>query len=261
MFNQNNTKLNFNFLPKLVPACFLYLPFMGCDVSLAPEQPHVVCDFDLDGVPDRDDLDDDNDGILDEIETTTDLDGDKIVNLQDRDSDGDGIPDLIEATGVDKDGNGVLDPWDEWDDENRNGLHDEYEVEPLVTKNEQDGRKIWKSYNGFGLINLDQDEDGIPNFWDKDSDNDGLSDSEEVGFKSLLEELQDANADGFDDRLVGKIYTSGDKEGRSGHPEIGSGRLGLYVSTQPDGAAGLQNGIPDIDDNDNGIPDFLEKVD
>lgn len=220
----------------------------------------MVFDFDLDGIQDDVDLDDDNDGIPDEIETTADLDADLVPNHQDRDSDGDGINDLIEATGVDKDGDGILDPWDEWTDENRNGFHDEYETEPLVSFMEENGVKAWRNHADDGDILLDQDGDHLPNFWDLDSDNDGQSDREECGNRFAGTKLTDSNADGFDDRLVGHIYTQGDEKERSGHPEIGNDKLGLYQSNYADGTVGLLNGKPDIDDNGNGIPDFLDKT-
>lgn len=160
---------------------FFLLPFIGCQNEIAVRPLDSTFDFDSDGVADSNDLDDDNDGIPDEIETTADLDSDKIGNHHDRDSDGDGIPDLIEATGVDKDGDGILDLWDEWEDENSNGLHDEYEIEPLVERKNINGKVVWFSHHERNQILVDQDGDGIPNFWDADSDNDGITDSIEIG--------------------------------------------------------------------------------
>ncbi|GAB3991969.1 hypothetical protein GCM10028807_23780 [Spirosoma daeguense] len=57
-----------------------------------------VLDTDGDGVPNGIDIDDDNDGIVDDSEgVLADPDGDGIANALDLDSDGDGIPDNIEA--------------------------------------------------------------------------------------------------------------------------------------------------------------------
>ena len=61
---------------------------------------------DLDGVPDYLDLDSDNDGILDSVETATDFDGDGIKNYRDLDSDGDLCNDVIEAGFLDPEGDG-----------------------------------------------------------------------------------------------------------------------------------------------------------
>jgi len=57
----------------------------------------LLADFDSDGIPDIDDIDDDNDGILDAEEGTTDIDNDNIPNYLDLDSDGDGCSDALEA--------------------------------------------------------------------------------------------------------------------------------------------------------------------
>jgi len=59
-------------------------------------------------VIDRIDVDDDNDGILDEFEFTLDDDGDGIPNHFDLDVDNDGCFDVIEAGFTDGDGDGIL---------------------------------------------------------------------------------------------------------------------------------------------------------
>ena len=65
-------------------------------------------DFDLDGISDSDDFDDDNDGIYDEWEGDIDTDGDGLVNRLDLDSDNDGCLDVVEAGYTDPDDNGIL---------------------------------------------------------------------------------------------------------------------------------------------------------
>ncbi|RTZ05156.1 T9SS type B sorting domain-containing protein [Flavobacterium bomense] len=65
-------------------------------------------DTDLDSVPDYLDLDSDNDGILDSIETGNDLDSDGIRNYRDLDADGDLCNDVIEAGFLDPNNDGVL---------------------------------------------------------------------------------------------------------------------------------------------------------
>ena len=71
-------------------------------------------DWDGDGVTDRIDVDDDNDGILDTTEGTADTDGDTIPDQYDLDSDDDGITDCTEASAPgapnpDADGDGLID--------------------------------------------------------------------------------------------------------------------------------------------------------
>jgi gliding motility-associated-like protein len=65
-------------------------------------------DTDGDDIPDYLDLDSDNDGILDSVETGNDLDTDGIRNYRDLDSDGDGCSDVIEAGFLDPDNDGLL---------------------------------------------------------------------------------------------------------------------------------------------------------
>jgi gliding motility-associated-like protein len=65
-------------------------------------------DTDGDNIPDYLDLDSDNDGILDSVETGNDLDSDGIRNYRDLDSDGDLCSDVIEAGFLDPDNDGLL---------------------------------------------------------------------------------------------------------------------------------------------------------
>ena len=65
-------------------------------------------DCDGDGLINRIDVDDDNDGILDVDELFEDLDLDGIPNTFDLDSDGDGCFDTLEASYTDADDNGLL---------------------------------------------------------------------------------------------------------------------------------------------------------
>ena len=68
----------------------------------------IFLDNDKDGIIDEIDLDDDNDGILDSLETEGDTDGDGIPNHFDLDSDGDGCLDAVEAGFGDGDDDGAL---------------------------------------------------------------------------------------------------------------------------------------------------------
>ena len=64
---------------------------------LLADLPDELTDTDGDGVPDINDLDRDNDGIMNVVETNQDLDGDGLSNELDTDSDGDGCLDSVEA--------------------------------------------------------------------------------------------------------------------------------------------------------------------
>lgn len=163
-------------------------------------------DSDNDGTIDRLDRDADNDGIPDSMEmglprpsgvdadmngmddafdawleawdgVERDSDGDGIPDRLDNDSDNDGIPDaeevlLVNLVGADSDGDGIDDAIDVdvtgGTDANGDGIDD-------------------------ALVRIvDTDGDGLEDFRDPDSDNDGIMDGDENG---------DFNGDGINDRL------------------------------------------------------------
>ena len=133
-------------------------------------------DTDGDNIPDRFDIDDDNDGILDIDEDaygSDDFDGDGIVNRLDSDSDNDGIFDLIEVGlaqyDVNSDGRIDMDEALE-SDSNLNGLIDVIEA---------------STDQSIVVLNDHQcDLDSLPNPYDLDSDNDGLPDSYESALRT-----------------------------------------------------------------------------
>ena len=177
-------------------------------------------DTDGDGVPDKDDMDDDGDGILDIVEKGIDTDGDGIPNKLDIDSDNDGILDNVEAqssknfippSGKDVDGN---------------GLDDAYEDTP-------------GSCNG--LTPIDTDHDYVPDYLDIDSDNDSILDNVEAQpTKTYIAPCGiDSDGNGLDDHYEscpggGEGITPVDTDG-DGHPDF-----------------------RDIDSDDDGIVDIAE---
>ena len=93
------------------------------------------------------------------------------------------------------------------------GLHDEHDPDQT----------------GNNLPLPDTDNDGTPDFLDRDSDNDGRTDAEEAGGldedgDGIHDELEDLNRDGLADAC---------------HPDTGTP-------------------LPILDLNSNGVPDFLE---
>ena len=140
-------------------------------------------DTDGDGTPDYLDRDSDNDGIPDAREAgaepavPADTDGDGIPNYRDLDSDADGLPDRLEGgvTGVDTDGDGIDNAFDVntlgGTDLNNDGVDDS--VFPVST-----------------------DPDGVPDYLDTDSDNDGILDTREGNVTGT-----DTDSDGIDDAL------------------------------------------------------------
>lgn len=198
-----------------------------------------------------------------------DFDGDGIPDIYDLDSDNDGIADLIEVGGVDTDGDGQIDAA-EFTDFDGNGLHDEYDTVPLVYTDEDtvgdDGRADDNDGDGSVFNLIDVDRDGAPNQRDTDADNDNINDIVETGYAALdinndgvIDVITDINTDGFNDGSVGQIFTEGDGLNNDGRPED-SADVGTsnYGSAQPDGTFGQSNGEPDLDDDGDGIPNFLD---
>ncbi len=210
-------------------------------------------DTDGDGVDDYLDIDDDNDGILTATEGTTNSDGDSFPNYLDQDSDGDGIADNVEAQstagyitpdGVDTDGDGLDDAYDNFDD---------------LTVNDPDNNG--GTTNGIQPIDSDSGivgADGNPDYIDNDSDGDNVPDSIE-GHDLDNDGIQDnfpttdVDNDGLNDAYDGDTSGFGDPNG-------------LIVTTDPstdlpdtDGTEDVN--YRDIDDDGDGIHTRFEDLD
>jgi len=195
-------------------------------------------DNDGDGINDDVDLDDDNDGIpdTDEGNGLTDTDGDGIPDSLDLDSDNDGVPDIIEAGGIDTDGDGHVDyptPGDPTSmvDTNNDGLED--------------------GIAAATLPDLDSDNDGIKDRLDLDSDNDGIADVTEAGGTDtdgdgILDAFVDADDDGFAD----SIDTDDDST-------PGVGDQGAALPNPDTDNDGVDDRI-DVDSDNDGITDVTE---
>ena len=179
----------------------------------------VENDNDCDGVVNRLDLDNDNDGILDSDEGNGMLD-----------SDSDGIPDNFD---IDADNDGISDN-EEWQmeghyirpseiDANHNGWDDAYDIE----------------MKGVYYKPEDTDLNGIPDFIDEDSDGDNISDHTE-GFDKDGDELAD----------ILPVNIDNDYDGLDDAYDIVScWSLGCN-------AAGSNSPLPDL--NKNGVRDWRE---
>lgn len=135
-----------------------------------------------------------------------DTDGDGIDDAHDLDSDNDGIPDRVEALG-------------------------NLSVSPALTDNNQDGLD---DAFGLGINPNDNDADGIANFVDLDSDNDGIYDLIEAGHN-----LTDSNQDGKIDGL---------------NPAFGANGLANALETAAESGI-LNYAVADTDNN--GIRNYL----
>ncbi|MCB9654569.1 MAG: hypothetical protein H6729_10625 [Deltaproteobacteria bacterium] len=137
-------------------------------------------DTDFDGIPDFRDLDADGDWISDAEEGTGDLDRDGIPNFRDIDSDGDGILDRDEA--------GDSDPASAAVDTDQDGTPDFLDLD-------SDNDTIADATEST----RDGDADGIPDYLDDDSDQDGHLDRDEVTDDDLATPPDDTDGDGIFD--------------------------------------------------------------
>ncbi|WP_321996537.1 gliding motility-associated C-terminal domain-containing protein [Draconibacterium orientale] len=209
----------------------------NCDTAEVTIQ--VLVDTDCDGVPDLDDLDDDDDGILDIIEeenaldqTSLDSDGDGIVDRLDIDSDNDGIVDNIEwQSTIAEDG--------------------EYDyIFPLGTDSNNDG---WDdaydpSSNGITYEPWDMDLDGTPDYLDTNTDNEGEDDIvegwDEFPNDSIADVSyigSDADGDGLDDAY--DTYNTTTEEWVPGQNAIGSDAY--LQDTDDDGVRDWRDAVDD----------------
>ena len=125
----------------------------------------------------------------------TDTDGDGIVDACDLDSDNDGISDLVESgdtagINLDADSNGTI-SLSEGADSDSDGLLDVFEDGNLASNT--------------GTIPQDGDSDGIANYIDIDSDNDGIVDLLEQQTTSGFVDVADAGTGNTDDDSDGVL--------------------------------------------------------
>ncbi len=206
-------------------------------------------DADFDGIPDwRDsDIPGFTDTNSDGVDDRFDFDRDGIPNQYDRDSDNDGIPDVVEAYGVDTNGDGVIDSYTDTD---ADGFSQNV-----------DGNNTGHLLSGSGLNIPDLDGDGLPNYFDTDSDNDGIPDIIEAGGTDANNDgrvdgtFTDTDADGFLDALDGSIVGSTPLL-RTGVDPLGNGRAGSYPNKNFDGDKRANPYDPDSDGD--GIADVIE---
>ena len=214
-------------------------------ILMAPVVPAMAQagpDNDGDGIANQHDLDDDNDGILDVNEGLVDADNNGVPDAASTDTDGDGTPDVLD---LDSDNDGVLDNLEARADRNAvkaldldpngavdisfpvgsNGIPDVLETSPD---------------SGVLTYNLlDTDSDGMPDFRDTDSDNDGIFDLAEAG--------------GNDNNADGRIDSFSDADGKGVDDSVQSSALPIF-DTDGDGVLDFR----DTDSDADGIPDAVE---
>ncbi|MGB4844997.1 MAG: T9SS type A sorting domain-containing protein [Ferruginibacter sp.] len=202
-------------------------------------------DADNDGIPNFQDtdfwkgwLDTNADGVNDKADK--DLDG--IPNQYDLDSDNDGIPDVVESYGVDTDGDGIIDNYTDTDND---GFSQNVDA---------NNTGVNGSSNGLGA--QDFDADGIPNYLDLDSDNDGIPDIVEsygadTNNDALVDGFADTNGDGIADNFL--LATAILKTGVDANND---GRADNYPNKNKD--QDFRPNAYDMDSDGDGIVDVIE---
>ena len=177
------------------------------DAQECPSYPTNCPDFDNDGLADYLDNnnDSDDDGIKDGDEDSN-LDGDNNPATNPRDTDNDGTPDYLDT---DSDGDGINDA-DERNapyvstslkDSDNDGIPDVIDstVDSANLPGDADNDGILDSVECASLPCRDTDGDGVPDYTDTDSDNDKISDADELG--SDPSNPLDSDGDGVFDYL------------------------------------------------------------
>lgn len=193
-------------------------------------------------------IDTNGDGVNDNMDT----DKDGIPDFIDKDSDNDGIPDVVESWGVDANGDGTI---DNYTDPDNDGL----------SQNVDASNGVAGSGNGLGAIDLDGD--GIPNYRDLDSDNDGIPDVLEAretdsNNDGQVDNFTDTDLDGFADSVDGDVGNDGIAENsantllKTGADTNGDGRSDSYPYKNFDNDS--RANPYDLDSDNDGISDCRE---
>ncbi len=255
---------------------------LGSDLSV---------DSDDDGVLDYEDPDfvgcddDDDNGVCDTLPADVDFDGDGIANHLDLDADGDGIVDNVEAGGMDADGDGIV---DDFVDIDGNGLDDGLMATPLPLTN-TDGE------GNADFLELDSDADGLPDATEgHDADHDGIPDVEPSGSDTdgdglddafdpgctvatcgldgvpaptpdldgdMRPDFQDTDDDGDGRSTADELQDADDYEGPApDSSDVDEDGLPNWFDTDSDddGATDMSENVGDLDNDDNGILDYLD---
>ena len=249
-------------------------------------------DSDGDGQPNYKDIDSDNDGIPDIIESRTgyiDSDGDGIDDMYDADfigidnnadniqdsakaidSDGDGLPDYLDT---DSDNDRIPDTLEATlsQDSNGNGIDDAFDVSQTGGI-DNNGDHIDDRH-----ITLQTHNDGLPNYLDRDSDQDGISDTIESGasgvdindngiddaFDALLTAGTDTNADG----IIDDALQDDDGDGAANLHDLDADNDGIPDVDESGGIDNNRDGMTDngkitqlplVDVDEDSIPDYLD---
>ncbi len=213
-------------------------------------------DNDDDGVNDQIDLDSDNDGIMDVVEFGgDDADGDGQVGSAPAQVDSKGLYQNGGLPAIDTDGDGVPNQHDL--DSDNDGIPDVTEAGGSDPDGDGTAGSGATAVNEQGVDIIlnpgDIDSDSILDPYDPDSDGDGIFDLVEAGGpdtdnNGLVDGFTDTNGDGFDDAITMQALPL---------PDSDADGIADFRDTDDSDNDGIADTI-DIDDDNDGIPDALE---
>jgi uncharacterized repeat protein (TIGR01451 family) len=181
------------------------------------------------------DIDDDNDGIPDYVET--------MIPAALADHDSDGVPNWNDAQypgRVDYNGDGVDDRFDAGADADNDGIPNYYDTDFTF------GGSFIDVNNDRLNDRYDKDLDGIINQYDLDSDNDGIPDVVEsygadANGDAIIDNYTDTDGDGFSQNVDGSNGGSTGSGNGLGAIDLDGDTVPNFLDTDSD-----QDGIPDV---------------
>ncbi len=203
----------------------------------------------------------DANGLSDDVRlfpyTLVDTDNDKIPDFRDLDSDQDGISDLVESGGIDEDNDGRI---DNFTDLNNDGIDDVIlMMEPAGIDTDSDGipnRLDLDADNDGDFDALEAgasqtDENGVINPM-RDSDRDGLPDSVDSDYT----QGPDTDGDGIDDNYDASFVNGDDTDGDGIIDSADPDANGDGFADNPGNFLITGGVLPDFDNNN--VPDVFE---
>lgn len=191
------------------------------------------------------DLDTDDDGIVNSFEDLN-ADGDNDPSTNPTDTDGDGIPDYLD---IDSDDDGIPD--------NLEGQTTAGYIPPSLVDADANGLDdAYENGGSVGLIPIDTDGDGLPDYVDNDSDNDNVPDNieghdyDQDGLPDVTYIGSDKDNDGLDDGYEGTATIDFDVNDELDDP----------INDIPNTDGDSESDYRDIDDDDDGIMTDMEDI-
>ncbi len=247
----------------------------GDEILIYQSNP-VSTDTDGDGISDGQEIasgtslnniDDDNDGIINQRDGTEDSDGDGLPNYADRDSDNDGIPDLVEVGFTDVNHDGQLDTAAQWNAANPDSIGVFTAPVPTGIAKDSDGDGV------ADYLDLDSDQDGIPDLSEASSDyttsNTRHSDQPDDNRDGLTDLYSNDPADDDQDTIPNHLDLDSDDDGISDLLESGildaddNGLIDDFIDNDGDGLSDfgrpeLGQALPDGDSDS--LPDLVDAI-